>query len=116
MMSDSLGVITTFRAQIATIKNKLLKAGIDTEKISIDTVERYQGSAREIIIYSMSVNSIPRFEQIINSDKYDPDHKLNVVITRAKEHFIILGNEEILGSKSLYGQLINESYRIEIGI
>ena len=116
LMSDSLGVITTFRAQIATIKNKLLKAGIDTEKISIDTVERYQGSARDIIIYSMSVNSVPRFEQIINSDKNDLDRKLNVVITRAKEHFIILGNEEILKSNKLYRQLIGEAWRVEIRV
>lgn len=114
--NDSIGVITTFRAQIATIKNKLLKAGIDTEIISIDTVERYQGSARDIIIYSMAVNSVPRFEQVINTDKNELDRKLNVVITRAKEHFIILGNEEILRNNKLYGQLIGEAYRIEIGV
>lgn len=62
----------------------------------------------------MAVNSVPRFEQVINTDKNELDRKLNVVITPAKEHFIILGNEEILQSNKLYSQLIKDSYRIEI--
>ena len=112
--NESIGIIATFRAQIATISNKLLKAGIDTEKISVDTVERYQGSARDIIIYSMAVNSTPRFEQVINPDKNNLDRKLNVVITRAKEHFIFLGNEKILESNKFYKLLIDDSIKIDL--
>lgn len=112
--NGAIGIITTFRAQIATIRNKLIRSGIDIQNISIDTVERYQGSARDIVIYSMAVNSIPRFEQIINNDTKGLDRKPNVVITRTKEHFIFLGNEEILNSNKLYRKLIESSFKIEL--
>ncbi len=110
----SIGVITTFRAQIAKIKNELGKAGVEIGKINIDTVERYQGSARDIIIYSMSVNSISRLKQIVSVDRNGIDRKLNVVITRAKEHFIILGNKEIISTNDLYSKLIEECLEVRI--
>ena len=41
--SQSIGVITPYRAQIAQIKKLLLETDVPTEDITIDTVERYQG-------------------------------------------------------------------------
>ena len=114
LKDKSIGIITTFRAQIAKIKNELEKAHIDISKISIDTVERYQGSARDIIIYSMSINSVSRFKQIVSVDKNGIDRKLNVVITRAKEQFILLGNKEIIKTDELYSNLIEECEEINI--
>ena len=107
LTDKSIGIITTFRAQIARIKNELEKAGVDITNISVDTVERYQGSARDIIIYSMSVNSVSRFRQIVSVDKNGIDRKLNVVITRAKEQFILLGNEDIISTDELYSKLVS---------
>ncbi|MEZ4908173.1 MAG: ATP-dependent helicase [Saprospiraceae bacterium] len=112
---ESIGVITTFRAQIAAIKNALSDMDIDFELITVDTVERYQGSARDIIIFSMSVNSITRFNQIINPDKNGLDRKLNVVITRTKEHFIWLGNRNIIAENENYSKLLNMSDVMEVG-
>ena len=104
---DTLGIITTFRAQIARIKHELEKRGVDTSKITIDTVERYQGSARDIIIYSMSINSTNRLENIISPDENGVDRKLNVVVTRARQQFILLGNKDIISSNDLYSKLIS---------
>jgi len=105
---QSIGIITTFRAQIAVIKNELEKNEIDISKISIDTVERYQGSARDIIIYSTSVNSDIRLNQIVSENKSGLDRKLNVVLTRAKEQFILIGNEEVLSNSNSYKDLISK--------
>jgi DNA replication ATP-dependent helicase Dna2 len=116
LAEESIGIITTFRSQIATIRNQLIKDGRYSEKISIDTVERYQGSARDVIIYSVSVNSLPRFDQVLNPDIKGLDRKLNVVITRAREHFVFLGNEKILKQNKIYNQLINCSAKLEIKI
>jgi DNA replication ATP-dependent helicase Dna2 len=106
---DSIGIITTFRAQIAAIKHALKEVDINLDFITVDTVERYQGSARDIIIYSMSVNSEARMKQILNPDKDGLDRKLNVVITRAKEHFIWTGIQEIIKTNTIYSSLMEES-------
>ncbi len=110
MNDKSIGIVTTFRAQIAIIKNEFEKEKMDISKISIDTVERYQGSARDIIIYSTSVNSLIRFKQIIAENNDGLDRKLNVVLTRAKEQFILIGNEDILSSNNMYKKIIEKSY------
>lgn len=114
LTSQSIGVITTFRAQIAQIRNELEDEKIDFSLISIDTVERYQGSARDIILYSTSVNSEARLNQIISRDKQGLDRKLNVVITRAKEQFILLGNPKILSSNETYKKLIEVCYTLNL--
>lgn len=49
----TLGVITPYRSQIALIRKELQALAIPAlSRISIDTVERYQGSERDVIIYS----------------------------------------------------------------
>lgn len=111
--TDSIGIITTFRAQIAAIKHALKEVDINLDFITVDTVERFQGSARDIIIYSMAVNNEARLKQILNADKDGLDRKLNVVITRAKEHFIWTGNQNIIRTNALYSSLLEESFKIE---
>lgn len=112
--NETIGIITTFKAQTAAIRRKLAELDIDKDLITVDTVERFQGSARDIIIYSMSVNSEIRLDQIINTDKDGLDRKLNVVITRTKEYFIMLGCEQIIISNPLYIKLINQCHKLEV--
>ena len=110
--TGSIGIITPFRAQIAQIRNSIRKLGQNPDDFTIDTVERYQGGARDIIIYSAVVNSRQRLDQIQSLDAFGTDRKLNVAVTRAKEQFILVGNETILGANGLYRQLINDSRKI----
>ena len=77
--------------------------------ITVDTVERYQGSERDIIIMSLSVNYLHDVEKIVsmsNIDGLDIDRKLNVALTRAKEHLICIGNASILSNNPVYENFI----------
>ncbi|MBT8230518.1 MAG: AAA family ATPase, partial [Bacteroidia bacterium] len=100
---SSIGVITPFRAQIAMIRSLLT----NSEEITIDTVERYQGGARNQIIISLAVSRADMIDSISNYSEEGVDRKLNVALTRAREHLIILGSVNILKSNPVYSELIN---------
>jgi DNA replication ATP-dependent helicase Dna2 len=107
-----IGVITPYRAQISAIKAELESIGI-TEDILVDTVERFQGSAKDIIILSLCLNLESQLIQLVNYSEDGIDRKLNVALTRAKEQLIIIGNESIMKTNAVYSSLINSSYRLQ---
>lgn len=104
----TIGIIAPFRNQIALIKQKMEEACIpDYEKITVDSVERFQGSQRDIIIYSFSVNNPFQLKGMINlNDEGDVDRKLNVALTRAREQMVLIGNDSILSNNLIYLRLI----------
>jgi very-short-patch-repair endonuclease len=104
----TLGVITPWRAQIAQIRECLTVAGLDPDTITIDTVERYQGGARDIILISTCTHSAFQLESLVNLNKEGVDRKLNVALTRAREHLIMLGNAHVLGSDERYKAFIGQ--------
>lgn len=107
--SSSLGIIAPFRAQIANIIDAARKRSLDLEAIQVDTVERFQGSARDRIIISLTSNNQYLLESISNISSEGVDRKLNVALTRAKEQIIVLGNKKILSSKEIYSELISHA-------
>ncbi len=111
---DSVGIITPFRSQIAMIKSQ---ADFDAAlPVTVDTIERYQGGARNQIIISLAVNDASLLESISNVSEEGVDRKLNVALTRAREHVVIIGNKEMLMRKDIYRRLIEYSfeYRMQI--
>lgn len=100
--TKTLGIITPWRAQIAQIRESLSLAGIDPDTITIDTVERYQGGARDIIIVSTCVHSAHQLNSLVSLGEGGVDRKMNVALTRAREHLILIGNEEVLRSDARY--------------
>lgn len=106
----TLGVITPFRAQIALIRKTLLDAGIDPGKVTIDTVERYQGSARDIILISWSIHNSSELAMVVSSTQ-GIDRKLNVALTRARERLISVGHPPAFEGNKLYRSYI-EQYSI----
>ncbi|HOY21208.1 MAG TPA: C-terminal helicase domain-containing protein, partial [Haliscomenobacter sp.] len=108
----SLGIITPYRAQIAQIRQALQQKGIDVDQITIDTVERYQGGARDIIIISLSTNTASQFRSLISLSEEGVDRKLNVALTRAREQLIILGNGELLSGNAVYRELMGVCFGV----
>jgi len=104
--SHTIGVITPYRAQIAQIRKSLQDKRMSPDDLSIDTVERYQGGARDIIILSLCTNRFSQIQNMISLSDDGVDRKLNVALTRARHQLIIIGNEEILEAYPVYKSLI----------
>lgn len=102
----SIGVITPFRSQIATILHFLSEKGIHGQHVTVDTVERFQGGARDVVIVSLCVQSNYQLGQIVSMTSEGIDRKLNVALTRAKKHLIVLGDPEILRHMDIYRSFI----------
>jgi len=108
----TLGIITPYRAQIALIKQALQQAQIPESLITVDTVERFQGGARDYIILSLVTNSERQLESMTSLSEEGVDRKLNVALTRAREAVLIIGNAEILHSDVNYRALIHSATEI----
>jgi DNA replication ATP-dependent helicase Dna2 len=104
--SGSIGIITPYRAQIARIRQTLAESGFDPDQVTVDTVERYQGGARDIIIISLCTNTLHQLNILSSLSDEGIDRKLNVALTRAREQLIILGNPELLAHSAIYQELI----------
>lgn len=106
--NETLGIISPFRAQCAEISNSIPHS--IRSLIAVDTVERFQGSERDIILISYCMN----YSYLLNSvqsltiiDDIVIDRKLNVALTRAKKHLVIMGNSTILSQSEVFKKLID---------
>lgn len=112
-VNKTVGVIVPYRNQIATVRKAIDKYGIGLlHDITIDTVERYQGSQRKYIVYGFTVQKYCQLNFLTNNvfeDDIDGsivDRKLNVAMTRAEEHLIMFGNAELLSNIFTFFKLL----------
>jgi len=109
--SRTLGIITPYRSQIALIRKELQAKGIPALlDVSVDTVERYQGSERDVILYSFCVNHRFQLRFLPNLTEENGvwiDRKLNVALTRARKRLIAMGCVEILRGNAIYARFID---------
>ena len=107
-----IGIIVPFRRQIAAVRTALSSVtslGEQVNDMMIDTVERYQGSQRDIIIYGTTITrpyELDILSNIVCLGDILVDRKLNVAITRARKQLFILGNKRLLRVNQLYSLLI----------
>lgn len=106
----SVGIITPYRHQIARIRQELDKFGVSAfDTIRVDTVERFQGSQNDCIIYSFCVNDESQLEWLPSYTEESGqliDRKLNVALTRARRQLFVLGNSQLLSRNPIYRILI----------
>ncbi len=86
-LKDVIAIVTPFTEQKNEINRQFLKNKVSTD-ITVGTVHALQGAEREIIlfspVYGKNHNGSLFFDMGFNM--------LNVAITRAKKHFIVIGN------------------------
>ena len=107
----TVGVIVPYRNQIAMIRQEIERLGIPgLDTISIDTVERYQGSQRDVIIYSFTIQQSYQLDFLTANtfieDGHTIDRKLNVALTRARKQLILTGNVRTLSASPLFRELL----------
>ncbi|MBO7115668.1 MAG: AAA family ATPase [Prevotella sp.] len=113
----TVGVIVPYRNQIAMIRREIEALDIPALlDISIDTVERYQGSQRDVIIYSFTVRHPYQLDFLtancFEEDGHVIDRKLNVAMTRARKQLLMIGEPEVLSQNPLFAKLIRRYSKI----
>lgn len=107
----TLGIITPYRSQIALIRKELQTKDIPAlAEVSVDTVERYQGSERDVILYSFCVNHRYQLRYLPNLTEENGvqiDRKLNVALTRARKRLMVTGVAGILKENLIYQRFID---------
>lgn len=107
----TVGIIVPYRNQIAMIRKEIFRLGIPSlSDVSVDTVERYQGSQRDVIIYSFTIRNFSQLNFLTASTFREGDflidRKLNVAMTRARKQLFLTGNPHILGANLTFYKLM----------
>ena len=114
----SIGVLSPWRAQNRRIVQALEALGIDTGQgehgVKVDTIERYQGAERDVIILSTALaesrylaamqSPIPR--EGLPAPYKAVDRKLVVALSRARQLVVVLGHAPFLSSDPHYGAVV----------
>jgi superfamily I DNA and/or RNA helicase len=84
--SSDIGIITPYKAQVAH-----LKSSVGSNEIKVDTVHKYQGREKRVIVITMVSNEANEF--------VDDPNLLNVAISRAQEKIRIVVSKEMAEGK-----------------
>ncbi|XP_032863020.2 protein ZGRF1 [Tyto alba] len=108
---SAIGVITLYKSQMCKIQHWLSGAhseAFEVKTVQVSTVDAFQGAEKEIIVLSCV-----RTRQIgfIDSEK-----RMNVALTRAKRHLLIVGNLACLSRNRLWGRVIHHCKGWENGL
>lgn len=108
---NTVGVIVPYRNQISTVRNAIDSYNIPIlHDITIDTVERYQGSQRDYIIYGFTIHQSYQLNFLTNNvfeeDGMVIDRKLNVAMTRARLNLVMIGNPDLLNQNITFRKLL----------
>lgn len=100
--APTIGIISPFRAQVQLIRSKIRERNPAwLEWIDVDTVERYQGGERDIILVSLV-----KTERA--GDFLSDARRLNVTLTRARRQLYLFGHKACLSLNPTYRQLIEQ--------
>ncbi len=106
-----IGIIAPYRAQVANIRRHLFSSdlasgwsGLASDSLmSIDTVDRFQGGERMVIIISFATTSEPQGER---REFLTNPNRLNVALTRAQRKLVLVGYVRALENLSTFTRLI----------
>ena len=110
-----IGIIAPYRAQVANLRRHLVNEveverwqngqGIDLAEMSIDTVDRFQGGERQVIIISFATTTVPEAESQLR-EHLTNSNRLNVALTRAQRKLILVGCALALTELPVFRELL----------
>ncbi|WP_436934594.1 AAA domain-containing protein [Halovenus marina] len=89
-----IGVIAPYRAQVAEIDRRV------PEAVTVDTVDRFQGSSKEVIVVSFVATGS------LESPIFEDYRRVNVALTRAKKALVLVGDADTLASDDTYARMV----------
>ena len=89
---EDIGVIAPFRAQVAEISRRV--------EVTVDTVDRFQGSSKEIIVLSFVATGD------LEGPLFEDHRRINVALTRAKKGLVLVGDGAALSSEPFYERML----------
>lgn len=96
---EEIGIVTPFRAQAARIRT-ILRIGPEPgglhRRVVCDTVERFQGQERDVMVLSFVSSHYPFIEE--RADFLLQRERLNVAVTRARLKTIVLASRQLLSA------------------
>ncbi len=109
----AIGIIAPYRAQVANLRRHLFaddeesgwRALSPATRLSVDTVDRFQGGERPIIIISFATSVTPPADSQLRDHLTDA-HRLNVALTRAQRKLMLIGNAAALAELPVFRQLL----------
>jgi DNA replication ATP-dependent helicase Dna2 len=104
-----IGIITPYRIQQALIRRSLADMDIVEPDLSVDTVDRFQGGEREIIILSLARSDA------VTSFLAD-SKRLNVSLSRARSKLILLGHGPTLREHALFSSILANLKSITLSV
>lgn len=85
-----LGIVAPYRDQVTLLKEKV------SDDILVDTVHKFQGKEKDVIVMSTVSNRIQKSPDPEHIDFLNNPNLINVAISRAKQKLYILASSEIL--------------------
>lgn len=99
-----IGIVTPFNNQKNLIKQKLSKK-YSLNEILIGTVHAFQGSEKEIIIFSPVIDQKCNYQHFTNKDN---GNMMNVAVSRAKSAFWVFGSAEGMKHAGEYTEVLEK--------
>ncbi|HLF16743.1 MAG TPA: AAA domain-containing protein, partial [Candidatus Thermoplasmatota archaeon] len=98
----TLAVLTPYQAQRETIRRRL-------PDLEVSTVDGAQGREWDVVLYS-AVRSNPQHRLGFLED----ERRLNVAVTRARRHFVLVGDERTLRDHPAFHELLGSLEKVRI--
>jgi very-short-patch-repair endonuclease len=94
-----IGIISPYRKQVEVLNENI---EIKSEKIEIDTVHKFQGRAKDVIILSTVANDINQngSSRLVKEDFFSKSDLLNVAVSRAKKQLNLVVSDKIYHSNN----------------
>ncbi|MFP5080168.1 AAA domain-containing protein [Pedobacter sp. JCM 36344] len=100
-----IGIIAPYQEQVKLLRAGLATSGIDKEiweKITINTVDSFQGQERDIIYLSLTRSNDDQVIGFLSDIR-----RMNVAMTRAKSKLVIIGDSATLSKLPFYADFVS---------
>ncbi|MGI4021797.1 MAG: AAA domain-containing protein, partial [Janthinobacterium lividum] len=99
----TIGIISPYKQQIIVLKEALVSADLQkyTEKISVNTIDSFQGQERDIIYISLTRSNNHNEIGFLSDIR-----RMNVALTRARKKLVVIGDSSTLSKLPFYADFI----------